>query len=365
MRKGILVVLLLLPFLVACGKSEEQLSGNHNISIEESADTAKTDLDKTTDHLKMKMGDRFNVDAEIEYPQTNFQNIYDYKAQSNDFNFSSVLNALHMSDADLVNMDVGLYQRDGYSLQISKGISGSIAYGSDYAEHIREYSAEYASAHKDIAELGENRELNFLSRKKAIDEIISLLHQLQIDNAYVTKIYSLPIEYQKIRENEELQDGTIDSDDVLADRWDGIGDCYQIELGEQLSEIPIYQSNYVCSDGTICNGSKITAFITKDGIVKLVIPNQYVTTETIDNSKQIMEPEKVVQNLNDQFEELITSESYTASSMKLIYFPELFNKNKNEFHMIPVWKIDLKSNNQEENELEYLFDARTGQELEL
>lgn len=368
MKKSIFMLVTIALILTGCGHNADGLDNMPDSS--EDTEVSATETGKYSNkinHLTEDLGNNVRVDADIEIPDNYTDAISDYKAQSCDFNKELVFNAFGIEKDHTANPAPGLYQAEGKAnVEISEGISGGLNYHTNEGTWIQEYDPDYAKSFSDISNLGEGKALDFMTPDEAKQCVISTLEKLHIENAYITHIYALPLEYQKRIEQYNISNGILNQADAIGDRWDDLGDCYELKLAENINGIPLRGSGYIASDESAYNGSEMTAFVSKKGIVSFIIPNQYVVGDAIaSSSEQILAPEDILNHLKQKLDSIVVTEPYTVTNLKLEYFPKIINITDNEFHLIPIWEVEMTADDQEKSTMNYLFDARTGLELEL
>jgi hypothetical protein len=193
-------------------------------------------------------------------------------------------------------------------------------------------------------------------------EVLELLKEIGINNAVVKHIYALPVGYHQYVEKKYVENGMLKESEMLGERWNDIGDCYEIVLTTEYDGIPIFEDTYVAEDDSAYNGGKIQVIYSKDGIQRLNVPNQYQIAEQDFETVQILGTDEILSVIKKKMNNMILTENYTVTKLELCYLPQIKNKNSGEFLMQPIWKVTL--NGEDVTDINYLFKADTGEEIQ-
>lgn len=367
MKKSFLQLVTIALLFTGCGKNTRFSENMKDDSVIKASSTEISRSDYMAKHMTKELGENLHVDADIEFPDNCTGKIVDYMAEEYAFDKELVFEAFGIEKDHIKDLGYDVFQTsEKENIQISEDIGGSLSFSTEEGSWADEYSPDYADSYSDISNLGEGKVLNFMSPEDAEQSVFSLLQKLNIENAHVRHIYAIPIEYQIRIEQEGIEYGFAKKEDVKGDKWNNLGDIYEVKLAGSIKGIPLREIGYVASDDQAYNGSGIIAFVSKDGIVQIVIPNQYKIKKTISSPKRILTPDEIVNFLQRKMDSIIMTDSYTVTNIKLEYFPKIINRTHNEFQLIPIWEVEMVTNEDEEkNTVSYLFDARTGLELEL
>lgn len=339
---------------------ENEIAKQSTIETEISGDMEK--------HINMELCENVEVDADIEVPN-NFSYIANrYKAYVEPFVKEDVWALFGLSKQDMEELsDNHLYKNENTFFEFSDEISGTLYIKTENASCYYMYHSIYLDIEgcSTIENLGEDKELDFLSGKKASEEVIEQLRKIGINNAVVKHIYALPVEYHQCIEKDRLKNGIITEDEMVGERWNDIGGCYEIVLTTEYDDISISEDEYVAQDDSAYNGGKIVVFYSKDGIQRLEVPNQYRIIENDYETVQILEKDKILDIIKKKMDNIILTETYTVTKLELCYFPQIINKKSGDFLLQPIWKVEIKGENVEDMEnITYLFKADTGEEIQ-
>ena len=222
------------------------------------------------------------------------------------------------------------------------------------ADYYHIYSPDYADYASDGA-------LSFCDKESAIEDVESILKEMGISSVTCYESYALPLEYHKNVEEDAAEAGF--ANDTLSDaEWNELGDCYELFFTSKIDDIDLEPEGYVASDDSLCNGAKILVLYNANGIAYIDAANRYKTTDN-GESVDVIDGETILSSLKDKMESQILTSEYRVMSEKLEYYPSVVNIKDNEFQLIPVWKITLESEDENDGTVEYLFDAESGKEL--
>lgn len=346
--------------IVGCSDNQVQtitLDEIVNQTIAES-ETSKS-LD---DHINMELCENVNADAYIAVPSNFSGSVNKYKAYVEPFVRDDILKIFGLSEQDVEQLSDNLYRNQNTYFEFSNEISGSLSIKTENAGCYYQYNSYYAETCSNIENFGEDRELDFQSREKVKEEVIELLKEIGINNAVVKHIYALPVAYHQYIEKMYAENGMLKESEMLGEKWNDIGGCYEIVLTTEYDDISIYEDTYVAEDDSAYNGGKIQVIYSKDGIQRLGVPNQYRIMEQDFETVQVLGPEEILSVIQTKMNNMILTENYTVTELELCYLPQIINKKSGDFLMQPIWKITL--NGEEIKNINYLFKADTGEEIQ-
>jgi hypothetical protein len=339
------------------GCSDNQVQ---DITVDEAVNQTTTDPEDN--HIDMELCENVNVDADMVVPDNFSGSANKYKAYVVPFGRDEVLALFGLSQNDVEKLSDDLYKDENTFFEFSDEISGSLSVKTENAGCYYMYNSDYAEACSDIENFGENQELDFQSSEMVKQEVLELLKEIGINNAVVKHIYALPVGYHQYIEKIYVENGMLKESEMLGERWNDIGDCYEIVLTTEYDGIPIFEDTYVAEDDSAYNGGKIQVIYSKDGIQRLNVPNQYQIAEQNFETVQILGTEEILSVIKKKMNNMILTENYTVTKLELCYLPQIKNKNSGEFLMQPIWKVTL--NGEDITDINYLFKADTGEEIQ-
>ena len=148
----------------------------------------------------------------------------------------------------------------------------------------------------------------------------------------------------------------------LGERWNSIGDCYEIVLTTEIDGIPIFEDTYVAEDDTAFNGGKIQILFSEEGIKYLNAPNQYRIREQEYEIVNVLGNEEILDVIKNKMTSIILTDTYTVTELELCYLPQIINKQLGDFWMLPVWNVTLIAS--DGTSINYLFRADNGEEIQ-
>ncbi len=351
-KKLILTILSASLFLAGCGASEtETIQKNESTSTE--ASWTETAIQKS-------LCDNVTVDAQIVVPEGFAGKANVYEANVEGIQEDLVWNTLGIEKEKTTQVAEGLYTYNENFVEFSGAMAGSFVFTTSEGENYKTYDT-YDASESNVSNVGENVELTFMGKQDAENSVKEMLSQMGIGEAEVTHTYALPVAYHQYVENTEIESGLLETSEQLGEQWNSLGDCYEIQLTTQYDEIPLCEEGYVAADDSCVDGGKITAIISSKGVQELEIPNQYVVNEENAQEKNILPAEQILEKLKTKMENIILTDEYTVTELKLCYYPEIINKEEGKFQLIPVWEIML--NGKEDGEISYFFQAEDGTEI--
>lgn len=314
------------------------------------------------DHINMELCENVNVDADIAVPNNFSGSVNKYKAYVEPFARDDVLKIFGLSKQDVEQLSDNLYRNENTFFEFSDEISGSLSIKTENADCYYMYNSYYTQACSNIENFGEDQELDFQSSEMVKEEVLELLKEIGINNAVVKHIYALPVEYHQYIEKIYAENGMLKESEMLGERWNDIGDCYEIVLTTEYDDISIYEDTYVAEDDSAYNGGKIQVIYSKDGIQRLDVPNQYRTMKQDFETVQVLGTEEILSIIKTKMNNMILTENYTVTKLELCYLPQIINKKSGDFLMQPIWKVTL--NGEDITDINYLFKADTGEEIQ-
>ncbi len=362
--EGIMIVML----LSACGSKDvnniEETKEIQNIienePIEKETMTGENSWDES--RIEDSLCDNVIVNADVVVPE-GFQGVAAvYNAGVQYFQEDAVMNALGVEKAKATSPAEGLYQYEDQTFGFDNSATGNFYYYSKAGDSYKVFNPYDISEYAGIENLGEGKDLDFMSAEEAENKVLDTLADIGIGNAVILHTYALPVEYHKYREEEEVKSGYLTESEQLGEQWDVLGGCYELELTTCYDNIPLYEEGYVAADDSAFNGGKIKAVISKNGIEKLEIPNQYVANDTVTEAEPVLSPSEILPFLKTKMENIILTDTYTVEKLRLCYFSSVVNKGEGLFRLIPAWEITLKG--ETDGDVVYLFQADDGVEIQ-
>ncbi|MDE7333341.1 MAG: hypothetical protein K2O16_14140 [Lachnospiraceae bacterium] len=314
------------------------------------------------DHINMELCENVNVDADIAVPNNFSGSVNKYKAYVEPFVRDDVLKLFGVSEQDVEQLSDNLYRNESTFFEFSNEVSGSLSIKTENAGCYYMYNPDYAESCSIIENFGEDQELDFQSSGMVKEEVIELLEEMGINNAVVKRMYALPVEYHQYIEKTYAENGMLKESDMLGERWNDIGDCYEIILTTEYDDISIYEDTYVAEDDSVYNGGKIQVIYSRDGIQRLDVPNQYRIMEQDFETEQVLGTEEILSVIKTKMNNMILTENYTVTKLELCYLPQIINKKSGDFLMQPIWKVTL--NGEDITGINYLFKADIGEEIQ-
>ncbi len=279
-----------------------------------------------------------------------------YSAEEVDYDKDDVIEAFGVdkSQLEVVSEEYGVYKAGDISFNILSGVSSSMSIQTKNADYYHYYDSYYADYVSDD-------DLTFCDRETAIKDAESVLKKMGMDSLTCYESYALPLEYHKKVEEDAAEEGF--GEEPLSDeQWQALGDCYELIFTSKIDDIDMEPKGYEASDDSMCNGGKIVVFYNADGIAYLDAANRYATTDD-GEEVDVIDGESILSSLKEKMDSQILTSNYRVMSENLEYYPSLIDIKENKFELIPVWKITLQSDDEEEGNIEYLFDAQSGKEL--
>lgn len=361
-KKVFIAVLSLSTYIVISGCSDNQVQ---DITFDEVVNQtiAESETPNNLDnHINMELCERVNVDADIVVPNNFSGSANKYKAYVVPFVRDDVWALFGLSQHDVEKLSDNLYRDENTFFEFSDEISGSLSIKTENAGCYYMYNSYYSEACSVIENFGENQELDFQSSEMVKKEVLELLKEIGINNAVVKHIYALPVGYHQYIEKIYAENGMLKESEILGERWNDIGDCYEIVLTTEYDGIPIFEDTYVAEDDSAYNGGKIQVIYSKDGIQGLNVPNQYRIVEQDFEAVQVLGTEEILSVIKEKMNNIILTENYTVTKLELCYLPQIINKKSGDFLMQPIWKVTL--NGEDVTDINYLFKTDTGEEIQ-
>lgn len=363
MKKKVFIAVLFLDICIAIsGCSDNQVQ---DISFDEVVyqTIAETETQNNQDnHINIELCERVNVDADMVVPNNFSGSANKYKAYVVPFVRDDVWALFGLSQHDVEKLSDNLYRDENTFFEFSDEITGSLSIKTENAGCYYMYNSDYTEACSVIENFGENQELDFQNSVIVKKEVIDLLKEIGINNAVVKHIYALPAGYHQYIERIYAENGMLKQDEILGEKWNDIGDCYEIVLTTEYDGISIFEDTYVAEDDSAYNGGKIQVFYSKDGIQRLNAPNQYRIVEQDFEMLQVLGTEEILSVIKKKMNNMILTENYTVTKLELCYLPQIINKKSGDFQMQPIWKVTL--NGEDGTGVNYLFKADTGEEIQ-
>ncbi|MBD5464587.1 MAG: hypothetical protein HDR22_01990 [Lachnospiraceae bacterium] len=370
MKKSIFFLegMMIAMLLSACGsKDVNNIEENREIQdtienepIEKEAMPEETGWNEN--RIEDSLCDNVIVDADVVVPE-GFQGVAAvYNAGIQYFQEEAVMGVFGVEKEHTTNPAEGLYQYEGQTFGFANSVAGNFYYYSKTGDSYKVFNPYNISECANMENLGEGKDLDFMSAEEAGNKVLGTLSDMGIDNAIILHTYALPVEYHKYQEEEEVENGYLMESERLGEQWDVLGGCYELELTTCYDNIPLYEEGYVAADDSAFNGGKIKAIISKNGIEKLEIPNQYVRNDTVIEAEPVLSPDEILQYLKIKMENIILTDTYTVKKVRLCYLPSVVNKGEGLFQLIPIWEITL--NGETDGDVVYLFQANDGVEIQ-
>ena len=352
--------------IVGCSGKQAQNLSIENGYVDYSEITTQVQIENESknksNHISMELCENVKVDANVKVPDGFSGSAYRYDAYVAPFTLENILPLFELDEKDVEKLSENLYRYQDTFFEISNDICGSLVINTESVDYYYKYNSDYLEACTDMIDFGENKELAFKKSELVKTEVCEKLKSIGINNVVVKHIYALPVEYHQYIEKTYIESGMMEENKQLGERWNSIGDCYEIVLTTEIDGIPIFEDTYVAEDDTAFNGGKIQILFSEEGIKYLNAPNQYRIREQEYEIVNVLGNEEILDVIKNKMTSIILTDTYTVTELELCYLPQIINKQLGDFWMLPVWNVTLIAS--DGTSINYLFRADNGEEIQ-
>ena len=214
----------------------------------------------------------------------------------------------------------------------------------------------------------EKKDLKFQKEEKARKDAEDLIETMGLENMKIYKTYYMDADSlaeTEIRKTKE--DGFWD--EVKAGRnlykgvWREEDACYVFDARIEMDGFPLFELDYMDTDGTMVPGCMLRIFWTKNGVADIQLRAAYDLKET-DEFRKLISTDQIEEIIQEKYRGILTEQKISKAEAELIYFPERKSKEVYELWAIPVWKVSYEV---QDGENHYVFseyyDVTDGTEI--
>lgn len=187
-------------------------------------------------------------------------------------------------------------------------------------------------------------DLPFSSRKQAVEKIQAQLGKLGIQLAPEYICYSLDHEnLKKAQEEYKKIGGDVNSFAEKITDWTAAQDSYYFLFTVAINDAPTASITHGgWSGGTMVYGSPIKVIYSKEGIVYLKTGAMYKKESTKQAQQKLITAQDALNKFADAYKDIITTDKFKVTNMKMEYAATVANKSRLEFAMVPAWQLTVE-----------------------
>ncbi|MBO5303505.1 MAG: hypothetical protein J6A92_05590 [Lachnospiraceae bacterium] len=195
--------------------------------------------------------------------------------------------------------------------------------------------------------------LDFMERTQAKENIKQAFLEMGIDTEHTQcTSYAMDLETMKTQENILMQENAMETSDKNP-KWDKLQEGYYFFMRQTFQGLPVYAITDV-NRGIWDNpaDSPLQIFYNSQGVAGISILN-YFKMEKSEEKMQLASFDKIVDTIEEKYEDIINANKLTVKRMELVEFPVY--KKDGIYQMQPIWMCYLQVTDENGNNPETLY----------